>query len=78
MTADYRDLVIAELIASEAALLEELRELAADYGIQRDIAHVGVYELARVTALLARANLTIIALREELRRYVGNQIGRAA
>ena len=73
------DLVIQELAASEAALLAEVRDLAADMQAHRELAHEATHKLADVTTQLARANETNLRLREELRRYTAAAVlGRAA
>jgi hypothetical protein len=74
----HRDLVISELAASEAALLLEVRELAADLEVHRLMQQVAIAEVARLDRLTRRQSLTIENLRSELRRYTEGQIGRAA
>ena len=73
------ELVIMELATSEAALLAEVRELAADMAVYRELSHVSVAEMAKLTRLVESQSRTIIALRDELRRYTASAVlGRAA
>jgi hypothetical protein len=74
----HSDLVIQELAASEAALLLEVRELAADLEVHRLMQQVAIAEVAALDRLTRRQSLTIKALREELRRYTEAQMDPAA
>lgn len=73
------DLVIADLAASEAALTREVRELAADLHVYRELCQIALHRLADVTDQRDRAARVIVALRDELRRYTASAVlGRAA
>lgn len=73
------DLAIEELAASEAGLILEARELAADLQAYREVAQVALQKLADLTRKLEHANATNLMLREELRRYTASMVlGRAA
>ena len=49
-----------------------------DLASYRTLAHEAIHALARITAQLDRANILIIALHAELRRYVLTQMRDAA
>jgi len=71
------DLVVKGLVTAEAELIDEARELASDSAVLRELAHVAVHELARLTKERDQARATILHLREELRRYTqGVAMGR--
>jgi hypothetical protein len=71
--------VIRDLAASEAALVDEASDLAADVEAYRELAHEALHKLADLTTQLARANETNRRLRDELRRYTASVVlGQAA
>jgi len=73
------DLVIRELAASEAVLISEGRDLAADCAAYRELAHEALHKLADLTTQLARATETNRRLREELKRFTAAAVlGQAA
>ena len=56
--ATAADLVIAELTASQALLIAEVRDLAADLDAYRLLAQVAVAEVARLSRLAPSENRT--------------------
>jgi hypothetical protein len=73
------NMVIEMLAASEAALILEVRELAADLEAYRELDQVAIEEVARLVRLVETQSRTIGNLRDELRRYTAAAVlGRAA
>jgi hypothetical protein len=66
------------LTATEAGLIMEARELAADMQAYRELMQVSIGEVARLTRLVQSQSGTIRSLHDELRRYTEAQIERAA
>ncbi|MCX6539597.1 MAG: hypothetical protein NT151_11800 [Acidobacteria bacterium] len=63
------DLTIRELAAIEASLTDEVRELTADARAYRELALAACAALNSLTQTFDQAKVTILAQREELRRY---------
>jgi RNase P/RNase MRP subunit POP5 len=66
-------LVIAELARSEAALIEECREHAAEAAVYRLMVRVLLAEVERLTVLVARLTGTIRRMRREMSRYTAER-----
>jgi hypothetical protein len=70
VSADYRDFVIEDLAASEAALIERLVSSECDVRAYRELAHAAMDTLAHVITRLDRALAANVRLREEHRRLL--------
>ena len=71
--------MIADLLASEARLLDELALTTSMLEAHRTLGQEALTALASTTAQLRRANVTILRLRDELKRYTAAAVlGRAA
>jgi len=79
------DLVIAELAQSEAALkarVAHLEEAIVDHVLDcetyRTLSQEAIHALAALTTKHRRLSDTVLALREEIRRYTRAQLSEAA